>query len=50
MIIMMRYGESLGTLDWETDELYLLRSIISRRIASDPKYGKDISDGVFIRD
>lgn len=42
---MMRCGKSLGTLDWETDIIYLMRSVQPEK---DKEFLKDIKEGRFI--
>lgn len=46
MIKMMRRGKALGTLDWETDVIYLMNSAPPEK---DKKFLKDIKEGKFIK-
>lgn len=42
---MMRCGETLGTLDWNTDKIYLLSSTEAE---NDQQYLDEINKGRFI--
>jgi len=44
---MMRKGKPLGTLDWETDKIYAMRSI---KPESNKEYLKQILEGKFIKE
>jgi hypothetical protein len=45
----MRCGKSIGTLNWTTDEIYLMRSIQSKKLAEDEGYIENIRKGSYIR-
>ena len=45
----MRCGEHMGTLDWQTKEIYLMRSIQSKKLAEDEGYIEGIRKGLYIR-
>ncbi|MCZ7400470.1 MAG: hypothetical protein O8C62_12510 [Candidatus Methanoperedens sp.] len=42
---MMRCGKALGTLDWETNTIYLMRSIEPQK---DKQFLKEVEEGKFI--
>ena len=45
----MRCGEYIGTLDWKTNEIYLIGSIQSKKLAEDKGYIEDIRKGTYIK-
>lgn len=45
----MRCGKSIGTLNWTTDEIYLMRSVQSKKLAEDKGYIENIRKGSYIR-
>lgn len=47
---MMRYGRSLGTLDWDIDVIRLLGSGHSKVFKQDDKYMKDINNHLYINE
>ena len=46
---MMRCGKSLGTLNWVTDKIYLMRSIQSDKLSDDEDYLDAIKSGSYIK-
>ena len=46
---MMRCGEPLGTLDYTTDKIYLMRSTHSKKLAEDKDYINNIKKGIYIK-
>ena len=42
---MMRCGKTLGTLDWETNTIYLMRSVEPE---TDEEFLKEVKEGKFI--
>jgi hypothetical protein len=46
---MMRCGKSIGTLNWTTDEIHLMRSTQSKKLAEDEGYINNIKKGVYIK-
>lgn len=46
---MMRCGKSLGTLDWVTDVIYLMRSTNAEKHLTDDEYLDGINKGAYIQ-